>query len=371
MGNGATDKPGVVAGNDSRLQARLRSGRVCRGLLLTLQMAIPWSAATAHAATLVAAADSYGVPFGAPLVVEPLGVLENDRLDGEAAGEAGAVARLVNGPVFGAMSCPSNPALGLCPDGSFEYRPGISFSGTDSFSYRAVSGAAVSGVTTVRLSACTGGPEVYACWQERAMREMLAQLGLTSFSEGFEAGAWDIARFPDAVSRLTHLGVTWTSNYPSSNEISTALGAARSGDWNVFDPDHGLAGGNPATCDVDNPPAGCLFGDGFGGTVSPAAGRLQAVGGYISGTTGANIAVVLDGVRQVGVGRLLGPAHQFFGVIDAGAGFATFSFRELDGKVGQERYIFGDDFILALDGTPPGSGRGLDPGTLLLLLHEQ
>jgi len=42
---------------------------------------------------------------------------------------------------------------------------------------------------------------------------------------------------------------------------------------------------------------------------------------------------------------------QFIGVIDASAsGFTHFEVRELDGKVGQALYIFGDDFTFT--GTP-------------------
>ena len=42
---------------------------------------------------------------------------------------------------------------------------------------------------------------------------------------------------------------------------------------------------------------------------------------------------------------------QFIGVIDASAtGFTHFEFREVDGKIGQALFIFGDDFTLT--GTP-------------------
>jgi hypothetical protein len=65
---------------------------------------------------------------------------------------------------------------------------------------------------------------------------------------------------------------------------------------------------------------------------------------------GASIVLVLDGNvnNQIGLGKLPGPGHQFFGVIDDSAtGFTEFEFREVDGKVGQQRLIFGDDFTLA------------------------
>ena len=42
---------------------------------------------------------------------------------------------------------------------------------------------------------------------------------------------------------------------------------------------------------------------------------------------------------------------QFFGAIDTRlAGFRQFEFRELDGKIGQALYIFGDDFTLLTSG---------------------
>ena len=37
----------------------------------------------AHAQVLIANEDNYGVPYGETLIVEPLGVLDNDLLDGE------------------------------------------------------------------------------------------------------------------------------------------------------------------------------------------------------------------------------------------------------------------------------------------------
>ena len=69
------------------------------------------------------------------------------------------------------------------------------------------------------------------------------------------------------------------------------------------------------------------------------------MGGYIAGTHGAKPAIILDGTTQIDFRQVFG--FQFIGVIDAGAaGFTRFEFRELDGKIGQALYIFGDDFIL-------------------------
>ncbi|MCK4774326.1 MAG: hypothetical protein KAT30_06055, partial [Candidatus Krumholzibacteria bacterium] len=116
--------------------------------------------------------------------------------------------------------------------------------------------------------------------------------------------------------------------------------------WGVFDPDHGYATGTPQECDVDDPPLHCLYHDGFSGTVEPGLSPLRGVGGYITGTYGGNLAIALDGAAPVGGGRVV-PGHQFFGLVDANeAGFTHFEFRELDGKVGQALFVFGDDFTM-------------------------
>lgn len=116
----------------------------------------------------------------------------------------------------------------------------------------------------------------------------------------------------------------------------------------MFDLVHGYATGTLEQCiDAIPVPPECLFHDGFTGVRQAGEGVLHGVGGFFTGTSGANIAVVLDGTLKVDLGRLPDPEFYFFGVIDAGAtGFTTFEFRELDGKVGQERRIFADDFTL-------------------------
>ena len=53
--------------------------------------AVLFSINKVHAAILIGVEDSYGIPLNEPLVVEALGVLENDTLDGE----NGAVAVLI------------------------------------------------------------------------------------------------------------------------------------------------------------------------------------------------------------------------------------------------------------------------------------
>ena len=62
----------------------------------------------------------------------------------------------------------------------------------------------------------------------------------------------------------------------------------------------------------------------------------------------------------IGLGLVAVADSQFFGVIDT-TGFTTFRVEETDGKVGQERLVFGDDFTF---GTTPKA----IPGIQLLLL---
>ena len=58
---------------------------------------------------------------------EAPGVLANDTVDGEPAEDAGATAELLADVSHGNLSCESNPAFFLCPDGSFTYTPDTSF----------------------------------------------------------------------------------------------------------------------------------------------------------------------------------------------------------------------------------------------------
>jgi hypothetical protein len=306
-------------------------------------------AAAASAQLMVANEDTFGVPFGDPpaLVVEAPGVLENDTLDGSPAWQGGVSVEIL--PV----SDVSHGTLVLHADGSFAYTPNAGFSGSDSFVYRAVAGKTTS-QATVTLTACTGGPEFFSCWQEASYLGKLAELGYQTFKESFEDDAvWGSVRSTVSVTNsapeITHRGITWTSNHPATNPITTGQGAARTGLWGVYDPDHGSATGTAMECDMDNPPPTCLFHDGFSGIRTAGEGALHGAGGYITGITGANVAIVLDDTRQTTMGKLPDSAdHYFFGVIDASAsGFNQFEFREIDGKVGQERLIFGDDFVFA------------------------
>ncbi len=310
-------------------------GRKHRSLFRCLTGLLLFFVAGLAHAQLVANPDFFGVPYGQALQVETLGVLENDTLDGET--DFGGTVEL--------LSDVSNGILMLSSDGSFIYSPGPTFGGTDSFTYRALDGNTPSAPATVTLTACTGGPDVFACWHESSYLAKLAALGYSTFQEGIEGAEWDIARSPVTAPSVTSLGVSWTSNHPDTNDITSGSGAARTGIFGVYDRDHGFATGTIEECDVDNPdPLICLFYDGFSGTRVGGESVLQGAGGYISGSTGANVSII-HGTTQTNFGKLPGSSFQFFGVIDARpAGFTSFEFRELDGKVGQELFIFGDDF---------------------------
>ena len=324
------------------------------GLAGCLACLIVAAAGAAHAQILLAEDDSYAVPAGLTLVVEPFGVLENDTLDDEAAGENGATVELV--------ADVSRGTLALSSDGSFTYSPGASFDGADSFVYRAVFGT-VSDEATVTLTACEGGPQVFTCWKESAFLAKAAALGHPSFAEGFEDDAvWGAVRSPNSALTVSSGGVEWRANDfdpthtdppqpspPPPNEITTGPGAARSGLWGIFDREHGYATGSELACDVDDPDPHCLYHDGFTIRREFASNPLYGAGGFFSGTHGANVAIVLDGdwANPIGGGKLVGGGYHFFGVIDAGpAGFTEVQFRETDGKVGQALFIFADDFTL-------------------------
>jgi hypothetical protein len=302
----------------------------------------------ARGQTLVANDDIAGVPFGTPLEINAPGVLENDTLDGEPAWGGGAMAELI--------SDVSHGTLALNSDGSFTYSPDSTFDGSDAFIYRVVFDAAASAAATVTLTACVGGPQIFSCWKESAYLDKATELGYGGYQEGFESDAvWGSVRYPGRAAGVLSMGTVWKTNHPdppASNQITTGNGPARTGQYGVFDSDHGYATGTLEQCVTPAPPPECFFHDGFTGIRQAGQGALHGVGGFITGTTGGLVAVVLDGTHQVGLGRLPDPDFHFFGVIEAGAtGFTIFEFRELDGKVGQERRIFADDFTL-LVGAP-------------------
>jgi hypothetical protein len=154
---------------------------------------------------------------------------------------------------------------------------------------------------------------------------------------------------------------------PPPNHITTGSGAARTGQWGIYDREHGYATGTPSECDINNPPAHCLFHDGFTAKRDTSQSPFYGAGGFFHGTYGANVAVVVDGDWENPIaGVKLGTGYQFFGVIDAGpVGITEVQFRELDGKVGQLLFIFGDDFTVLGEPDVPVPTLGV-PGVISL-----
>jgi hypothetical protein len=301
--------------------------------------------AGAAQAQLLAQDDSFSVPSDVSLVVEAPGVLDNDTFNGEAAEDAGAV---IDGVIVDA----AHGTLILNSDGSFSYAPGLDFQGLDSFTYQASVGAETS-QATVTLSSCDGGPAVFNCWMEGAYLAKLGELGFGSFREGFEDDAvWGAVRSPFTALSVSSQGITWQTNHPdppAENGITTGAGAA-TGDsfWGVFDPAHGYATGTVGECDVNNPPEHCLFKDGVSGTRETGFGTLYGVGGFFTGTDQANLVLILDGGLPIGLGKISVGTEQFLGVIDTG-GFTSFRIEETDGKIGDARLVFADEFSFGVD----------------------
>ena len=193
----------------------------------------------------------------------------------------------------------------------------------------------------------------------------MAALGSYAYNtsyEGFENdAAWGSVRstiiggFNTATS-ITSNGINWSSN-TSNGGITTGNGAALYGNWGVYSYPHGDYTNhlNDGYC---NTPGNC--GDGFTGT---SASTLYGIGGWITTNTPfASIALFIDGA-SVDFGEtcdllgdcigndIIGSDYSFFGVINT-AGFNGFEFREMEGTLGDAKYIFADDFIIATAVTP-------------------
>jgi hypothetical protein len=298
-------------------------------------------------------------------VVEVPGVLDNDSYDGEPAEDAEATAELVTPPLHGTLECESDVGFELCPDGSFAYTQDGDFPGSDTFTYEAIVGLERA-EATVTLTACEGGPTLFVCWKKAEFVAKLDELGYGRFFEGFEDDvAWGAARSPLTAPSVVSQGIAWQSNHPdppAENEITTGPGPARSGLWGVFDLEHGYATGTATQCDIDVPPEHCLFKDGFTGVRQPTESTLYAVGGYFTGSALPKLVMILDGGTPIGLGYAPN-GFQFYGVIDT-LGFQTFRVEETDGKVGQARFVFADDFTFGTS-LSPIFGDGFESGDTL------
>jgi len=315
---------------------------VLYGWLVTVFSSLPCAAW----AQLITVDDSFAVPVLQTLVVEAPGVLQNDSYNDEPAEDGGAEVELLTGPVHGTLKCESNINLELCADGSFNYTPGAGFPGSDSFTYRASIGTEKAEAKAT-LSACQGGPAVFVCWKEAEYLARLIELDYSTFHEGFEDDtAWAAARSPYTAPSVISQGIKWESNHPAApalNKITTGPGPALNGQWAVFDLEHGYATGTEGNCDVDDPDEHCLHKDGFTGIRQAGESVLNAAGGHFTGQAQPKLVMILDGGAPISMGSAPN-GHQFYGVINT-AGFVTFRVEETDGKVGQARYVFADDFI--------------------------
>ncbi|MCA8966853.1 MAG: hypothetical protein H6977_06865 [Gammaproteobacteria bacterium] len=198
----------------------------------------------------------------------------------------------------------------------------------------------------------------------------LAGFGYTTVTEGFEnAGVWGGVRSTSngfhTAPAIVSQGITWAANYPGVG-ITTGSGAAVTGAYGFYSYPHGnYANHDGVTVDCTLPGT---CGDGF---VGSAAGPLFGVGGWFrSNTPPAALGLYLDGM-PVDFGEscaggncsnndALGTTPTFFGVIDT-AGFGSFEYRETEGTRGDAKYIFADQFTLAVTAVP------LPPAILLLL----
>jgi hypothetical protein len=92
-----------------------------------------------------AANDAYSTALNTTLPVAAPGVLANDNTNGGGAMTAQLVSNVANG------------TLTLNADGGFTYTPTAGFSGSDTFTYRAVNSIGNSNVATVTITVSTGG----------------------------------------------------------------------------------------------------------------------------------------------------------------------------------------------------------------------
>lgn len=94
----------------------------------------------------VAVVDNFTTGFNTPLSVASPGVLAND---GDGNGDSLSAA-VVTGPAHGTLTLNAN--------GSFLYTPAAAFTGTDTFSYQASDGVALSAATTVSIAVGVNSP---------------------------------------------------------------------------------------------------------------------------------------------------------------------------------------------------------------------
>lgn len=183
---------------------------------------------------------------------------------------------------------------------------------------------------------------------ENAFLRALGSLPCVTARETFEdSGPWGPTRPPSSAAPISSNGIVWTANL-ATNSLSTSSGGARTGSFGAYSNPHGITTGNPLA--VQN--------DGFVGT---SLTTVYAVGGWVtSNTPGARIELVLDGKVVSFANEQVTSHFKFFGVVDQ-AGFTSFEFRETEGRVEEQKLIFGDDIVFCRrSGGVPDAGLTSD-----------
>ena len=184
----------------------------------------------------------------------------------------------------------------------------------------------------------------------------LADLSLyVQVSESFENNDWNSVRSavlnPQTLPSITNLGLTWQNRFPSDGDVTTGDGSGdvHHGNWLFYALPHGNFGSTILDC---NNPGEC--GDGFTIT-SDGAGTLYGVGGWFTGSGGAEFKVLIDDVEVIGAGGSADNTWQFYGVIDTD-GFIKVNIMEFSGTTGDNNFIWADDFTFGVTTLPPSPG---------------
>ncbi len=194
--------------------------------------------------------------------------------------------------------------------------------------------------------ACPTGAVLTVYTDEAAYLSDLAGLGYRNVFESFEDDlVWGSVRStisdPNYAPVIISQGITWTSNH-AENQITTSTGPALTGLWGFYSMPHGNFSTGTG-CDLPG-----MCGDGFMGT---RADTIYAVGGWVTGTFGGKLNLILDGDTLNAIDfqgeNLLSNTHQFFGAIETN-GFITFEYREMEGTAEDQKFMWADDFNFGL-----------------------
>jgi len=176
----------------------------------------------------------------------------------------------------------------------------------------------------------------------------------TQAAESFEGTAWDSVRSavldPQVLPSISNLGLTWKSRFFPDGGVTTSDGGGfvHDGSWQFYASPHGgygLDGTGGLDCTTQG-----VCGDGL--TVnSTGAGTLFGVGGWFTGVSGPEIKFLLNDIEVLGAGGTGGMLWQFFGVIDTD-GFTTVEIMDSSGTLGDQNFIFADDFTFGVTTVP-------------------